>query len=80
MAKQYGRAHKDCKKMAKTRLKEEKPIAKQRPSPEREQALKNEKLENGSCHKKPRMGGRMCRQASRSWRTHKQQADFKYTK
>ena len=79
MAKLYGRAHKDCKKGAKTRLKEEKPTAKQRPNPEREQALKNEKLENGSCHKKPRMGSRMCRQASRPRQTHEQQADFRYT-
>ena len=36
-------------------------MAKQRPSPEKEWALKNEKLENGSRHKKPRMGGRMCK-------------------
>ena len=70
MAKQYGRAHKDCKKRAKTRLKEEKLTAKQRPSPEREQALKNEKLENGSCHKKLRMGNRMCRQVFKPQQTH----------
>ena len=32
---------------------------------------KNEKSENGSRHKKQRMGGRMCRQASRPRLTHK---------
>ena len=44
--------------------------------PRKEQALKNEKLENGSRHKKPRMGGKMCRQASRPWQTREQQANF----
>ena len=38
--------------------------------PRRERALKNEKLENGSRHKKPKMGGRMCRQTSRPRRMH----------
>ena len=56
MTEQYGRIHKDYKKGQETGLKEEKPMAKQRPTPEKEQALKNEKPENGSCHKKPRMG------------------------
>ena len=79
MAEQYDKTHKDCKKGQETRLKEEKPKAKQRPSPEREQALKNEKPKNGSRHKKPRMGGKMCRQASRPRQTHEQQADFRYT-
>ena len=61
MAEQYGRTCKDCRKEQESGLKEEKPMAKQRPSLEREQALKNEKPENGSRHKKPRMGGKMCR-------------------
>ena len=60
MAEQYNRTCKDCRKEQVSGLKEEKPMAKQRPSLEREQALKNEKPENGSRHKKPRMGGRMC--------------------
>ena len=79
MTEQYGRIHKDYKKGQETGLKEEKPMAKQRPTPEKEQALKNEKPENGSCHKKPRMGGRKCRQASRPRRTHEWQAYFRYT-
>ena len=79
MVEQYDRTHKDCKKGQETRLKEEKPMAKKRPSLEREQALKNEKSENGSRHKKPRMGGRMCRQAFRPRRTHERQTYFRYT-
>ena len=47
--------------------------------PWKEQALKNEKPKNGSRHKKPRMGGKMCRQTSRPRRTREQQADFGYT-
>ena len=50
-----------------------------KPSPQREQALKNGKSGNSSRHKKPRMGSRMCRQASRPQWTHKQQADFGHT-
>ena len=65
MTEQYGRTHKDCKKGQEIELKEEKPMAKQRPSPEKEQTLKNEKSKNGSHHKKSRMGSRMCRQAFR---------------
>ena len=65
MVEQCGKIHKDCKKGQEIRLKEEKPMAKQRPTLEKEQALKNEKPENGSCHKKPRMGSRKCRQAFR---------------
>ena len=44
--------------------------------PRKEQALKNEKLENGSRHTKLRMGGKMRRQASRPRRMRKQQANF----
>ena len=44
--------------------------------PRKEQALKNKKPENGSCHKKPRIGGKMCRQASRPRQTREQQTDF----
>jgi len=47
--------------------------------PRKKQALKNEKLENGSHHKKPRKGGRICQQVSRPRRTSDQQADFGYT-
>ena len=79
MIEQYGKTYKDCKKGQEIRLKEEKPMAKQRPNPEKEWALKNEKLENGSRHKKPRMGGRMCKQASRLRQTHERQTDFRYT-
>ena len=79
MTEQYGKTHKDCKKRQETGLKEEKPTARQRPNLEREQALKNEKPENGSCHKKPRMGGRICKQAFRPRWMHDQQADFRYT-
>ena len=79
MAKQYGGTHKDCKKGQEMGLKEEKPMAKQRPSPKKEQALKNEMSKNGSRHNKSRMGGRMYRQAFRPRRTHEWQADFRYT-
>ena len=70
IAEQYGKKCKDYRKEQENGLKEEKPIIKQKPSRRREQALKNEKPENGSRHKKPRMGGRMCRQASKPRRTH----------
>ena len=40
--------------------------------PRKEQALKNEKPENGLHHKKPRMGSRMCRQAFKPRRTREQ--------
>ena len=79
MEKQYGGTHKDCKKGQEMGLKEEKPMAKQRPSPKKEQALKNEMSKNGSRHNKSRMGGRMYRQAFRPRRTHEWQADFRYT-
>ena len=61
MAERYYRKCKDCRKEQENGLKEEKPTIKQKPSPQREQTLKNEKPENGSRHKKPRMGSRMCR-------------------
>ena len=61
MVEQYGRTCKDCRKEQESGLKEEKPTAKQKAQSQKEQALKNEKPKNGSCHKKPRMGSRMCR-------------------
>ena len=74
MAGQYSKTCKDCRKEQESGLKEEKPMAKQKA-----QAPKSEKPENGLGHKKPRMSGRMCRQAFRPRQTRKQQADFLHT-
>ena len=61
IAEWYNRNGSKITERAKNGLKRGKPTIKQGPALERSKPIKNEKLENISCHKKSRMSSRMHR-------------------